>query len=207
MPIDQLILTIASDIFHTQEELTLAHQIASFQKLLANQHPDWDHSTLLDELKSVARNERRFLSTRTENQFKPEEHRGKVVITTAHKAKGLEWDRVYLISANDYNFPSAMPDDYYISEKWFIIDQLNIPSETHAQLETLADPTQNPYKPGEATLQSRVEYARERLRLLYVSITRAKQELIITWNNGRSGKSSPAIPILALIDYLEGQSV
>jgi DNA helicase-2/ATP-dependent DNA helicase PcrA len=206
MPIDQLILTIANDIFHSQEELTLAHQIASFQKYLADQHPDWDHSTLLDELKSVARNERRFSSNIPDTQFKPEEHKGKVVITTAHKAKGLEWDRVYLISANDYNFPSALPDDYYISEKWFIRDQLNIPAEARAQLNSILDPINNPYIPGNATIESREDYARERLRLLYVSITRAKQELIITWNNGRSGRSSAAVPITALIEYIEGQS-
>ena len=206
MPIDQLVLTIANDIFHSQEELTIAHQIASFQRSLSDQHPDWDHSTLLDELKSVARNERRFSSNRMAAQFNPDDHKGKVVITTAHKAKGLEWDRVYLVSANDYNFPSAMPDDYYISEKWFIADQLNIPAEARAQLDAILDPIENPYVPGSATLNSRVDYAKERLRLLYVSITRAKQELIITWNNGRSGRSSAALPILGLIEYLDNHS-
>ena len=204
---DQLLLTIANDIFHNQEELTLSHQIANFQKHLSDQHPEWDHSTLLDELKSIARNERRFLSNRPGTQFRPEEYKGKVVVTTAHKAKGLEWDRVYLISANDYNFPSAMPDDYYISEKWYIADQLNIPAEARSQLKALIDPLEYPYEPGNATVESRVDYARERLRLLYVSITRAKEELIITWNNGRSGRSSPAIPILALIEYLESYQV
>jgi len=37
-----------------------------------------------------------------------------------HKAKGLEWERVYLMSVNNYDFPSGLPGDRYISEKWVL---------------------------------------------------------------------------------------
>ena len=37
---------------------------------------------------------------------------------------------------------------------------------------------------GAATNQARLDYAAERLRLLYVGITRAKRDLIVTWNTG-----------------------
>jgi DNA helicase-2/ATP-dependent DNA helicase PcrA len=206
LPIDQLILTLSSDIFHTPEELSISYKIANFQKQLSTQHPDWDFPTLLDELKSLARNERRFFSISEDNQFNPEDHKGKVVITTAHKAKGLEWDRVYLLSANSYNFPSNLPGDSFISERWFIRDELNLPAESLAQLRTLVDDSKADYLEGDATYQSRTEYVRERLRLLYVSITRAKQELVITWNNGRSGKSTPAVAFQALIDHFNSNS-
>ena len=53
-----------------------------------------------------------------------------------HKAKGLEWDRVYLMSVNNYDFPSGQADDSYIAEKWFVRDQLNLEAEALAQLET-----------------------------------------------------------------------
>jgi len=201
LPIDQLILTLSSDIFHTPEELSISHKIANFQKQLYSHHPDWDLPTLLDELKSLARNEQRFFSISGESQFNPEDHKGKVVITTAHKAKGLEWDRVYLLSANNYNFPANLPGDSFISERWFIRDDLNLPAESLAQLKTLLDDSRVDYLEGDATYQSRIEYVRERLRLLYVSITRAKKELVITWNNGRSGKSTPAVAFQALIDH------
>ncbi len=39
--------------------------------------------------------------------------------------------------------------------------------------------------PGQATDQARIDYAAERLRLFYVGITRARRELIVTWNTGR----------------------
>ena len=203
LPIDQLILTIADDIFQTPTELSLAHKIAVFQKRLANQHPDWDLPALLDELKSLARNERRFFGSGDNSDFNPEEHKGKVVITTAHKAKGLEWDRVYLMSVNNYNFPSGDLEDSYIAEKWFVRDQLNLPSEALAQLNSIMGQGSIPYKEGESTLNSRLEYIRERLRLLYVSITRAKQELVITWNTGYNSKYSAAPSLNALSSYYQ----
>ena len=54
-----------------------------------------------------------------------------------------------------------------------------------------------------ATQQARLDYVRERLRLLYVGITRAKKELIITWNTGRQGDQTQAIPFAALQGSLE----
>ena len=198
LPIDQLILTIAEDIFQTPTELSLAHKIAIFQKRLANQHPDWELPALLDELKSLARNERRFFGSGDQTDFNPDEYKGKVVITTAHKAKGLEWDRVYLMSVNNYNFPSGDLEDSYIAEKWFIRDQLNLPSEALAQLDSFIRQESIPYKEGKATRDSRLEYVRERLRLLYVSITRAKQELVITWNTGYKSKYSAASALNAM---------
>jgi DNA helicase II / ATP-dependent DNA helicase PcrA len=201
LPIDQLILTISGDIFQDQSELSLSHKIALFQRQLANQHPDWELPALLDELKSLARNERRFFGTGDQSGFNPDEYKGKVVITTAHKAKGLEWDRVYLMSVNNYNFPSGDPDDSYISEKWFVRDHLNLPSEALSQLNTLYSQGDISYIEGEATRQSRLEYIRERLRLLYVSITRAKQELVITWNTGYNSKYSSAAGLIALSNY------
>jgi DNA helicase-2/ATP-dependent DNA helicase PcrA len=202
LPIDQLILTLANDLFQTPEELSLAYRIASFIKGLSVQHPDWDLPALLDELKSLARNERRFFSSVDEVQFNPEDHKGKVVVTTAHKSKGLEWDRVYLMAANNYNFPSGSTEDTYIAEKWFVRDGLNLPAESLAQLSSILPDSLQKNSEGTATKNARLEYIRERLRLLYVSITRAKKELIITWNTGKNNKSKPAAALLALIDYL-----
>jgi DNA helicase-2/ATP-dependent DNA helicase PcrA len=201
LPVDQLILSLAADIFHTPEELSLAYKIAVFQKQLSDQHPDWELPTLVEELKALARNERRFFGSGEEPQFDPELHRGQVVVTTAHKAKGLEWDRVYLMSANNYNFPSGLSGDSYIPEKWFIRDELNLPAEAASQLYSLLPASSEKYQEGNGSHNARLEYIRERLRLFYVAITRAKKELIITSNSGRSGKSVPAASFQALIDY------
>lgn len=205
LPIDQLILTLANDIFSAPEELYLSHRLANYEKNLFSQHPDWKLPALLDELKALARNERRFFSVAENPRFNPEDHKGKIVVTTAHKAKGLEWDRVYLMSANNYNFPSGSDEDMYIAEKWFIRDNLNIPAESISQLSAIIPGQTMEYIEGSASLDARLEYIRERVRLIYVSITRAKKELIITWNSGRTGKSTPALVLKSLINYKNDQ--
>ena len=101
------------------------------------------------------------------------------------------------------NFPSALPHDQFISEKWFVRDQLNLDAEAREQLRVLADSIPFPYEEGKATREARLDYAAERLRLLYVGITRARRELVITWNTGRDGKQQPALPFLALQSYWE----
>lgn len=41
------------------------------------------------------------------------------------------------------------------------------------------------------------------MRLLYVGISRAKTDLIITWNSGRHGDLQPAVPFTALETFWE----
>jgi DNA helicase-2/ATP-dependent DNA helicase PcrA len=206
LPIDQLILTLAQDLFHEPADLAVAHKLAVVLRRASETHPDWRLPELTQELAVVARNERRFLGFSDDDTgFDPERHKGKVVVSTIHKAKGLEWDRVYLMSANNYDFPSALLHDKFISEKWFVRDHLNLEAEALAQLEALfpQDATAS-YEEGEATQEARLDYAAERLRLLYVGITRAKKELIITWNSGRPSRpQQQAVPFIALQTYWE----
>ncbi|MCB0253674.1 MAG: ATP-dependent helicase [Anaerolineae bacterium] len=207
LPVDQLLLTLGQDLFTEASDLALTHKLAVTLRQAAEQHPQWRLPELAGELAVIARNERRFLGFSDEDSgFDPSAYKGKVVVATMHKAKGLEWDRVYLMSANSYDFPSGQPYDQYIAEKWFVRDELNLGAEALAQLEALLD-NQLIYREGDATAQARLDYVRERLRLLYVGITRAKQELVVTWNSGRSATSRPeavqALPFVALQSYWE----
>jgi DNA helicase-2/ATP-dependent DNA helicase PcrA len=208
LPIDQLVLTLAQDLFNQPADLAVAHKLAVVLRRAGELHPEWRLPELTQELAVVARNERRFLGLDEDDTgFDPERYRGQVVVATVHKAKGLEWDRVYLMSVNDYNFPSALPHDRFIAEKWFVRDSLNVETEALAQLEALLaeDPTAA-YVEGEATQQARLDYAAERLRLLYVGITRARKELIVTWNTGRRGEQHEAVPFIALQTFWEGRA-
>ncbi len=206
LPIDQLLLVLAQDLFHASADLAIAHSLAVVLRQYAGQHPEWRLPDYTEELAVIARNERRFLGVDDESRaFNPELHRGKVTITTMHSAKGLEWDRVYLMSVNSYNFPSGMPGESYIGEKWFVRERLNLEAEALAQLKAAADPAQFEYREGSATLDARADYVAERLRLLYVGITRARKDLIVTWNNGRRGDQQQAVPFAALQAFVEGQ--
>jgi DNA helicase-2/ATP-dependent DNA helicase PcrA len=208
LPVDQLILTLAQDLFEEPADLAVAHKLAGVLRRMSEDHPDWRLPELVEELAVVARNERRFLGLSADDSgFDPERYRGKVVVATVHKAKGLEWDRVYLMSVNNYNFPSALPHDQFIAEKWFVRDSVNLEAEALAQLEAILDQGDlgiYEYEERDPTHEARLDYAAERVRLLYVGITRAKKELIITWNTGRRRDAQPAVPFIALHAFLEG---
>jgi DNA helicase-2/ATP-dependent DNA helicase PcrA len=198
LPIEQLVLTLAQDIFTSVADIALAQKLASILRRAAADHSDWRLPELTDELKVIARNERRFIG------FDPERHKGRVVVSTMHKAKGLEWDRVYLLSVNNYDFPSALSGDQFISERWFLQEGLNLEAEALAQLEAAFQTgPYDWYAEGQATNTARLDYAKERLRLLYVGITRARRELFITWNTGRRGDQGPALPLTALTGFTE----
>ncbi len=205
LPIDQLLLTLAADLFQEPMELALAHKLAVLLRDVATAQPTYRLAELVTELEAIARNERRFLGfSGEESGFEPPQ--GTVTVATMHKAKGLEWDRVYLLSVNSYNFPSGQAHDTYIAEPWFIRDRLNLEAEVLARLDDLLSDTAEPRKAERtATQQARLAYIAERLRLLYVGITRARRDLIITWNTGRR-QGEPlqaAVPFVALHDYWE----
>ncbi len=209
LPIDQLVLTIAQDLFREPAQLARAYHFAVALRDLADANPLWRLKQLADELRAVARNQRRFVGISSEDTgFDPSRHKGRVVVATMHRAKGLEWDRVHLTSVNNYDFPSGGALDSYRGEPWFIRYHLNLVAETLGQLEAL--PGDEPaYEEGEPSLVAREDYIRERLRLLYVGITRAKREMIVTWNTGRR-KAEPQLPALAFTavrTYLEQQAM
>ncbi len=206
LPIDQLLLTAAQDLFHASADLALVHKIALTLRSYADLHPDFRFPDFRAELEQIARSRRALIGFGEDDLgFDPDQHRGEVVVATIHKAKGLEWDRVYLLSVNNYDYPSALEEDgdTFIGERWFVRDGLNLQAEMLAQLEALPAQAGDPflYVEGEATRQARFDYAAERLRLLYVGITRARRELIITWNTGRRGNSRMARGLEALIRY------
>lgn len=207
LPSDQLTLTLAQDLFRSPAELALSYKIALTLRSAQEASTAWSLPRMVDELKAISENQRRFL--RFDDVVAGYAPRpGVVSVATMHAAKGLEWDRVYLLSVNSYSFPSAQTEDIYIGERWYIRDQLNFEAELLAQLDSSQHST--PYVEGEATQQARLDYAAERLRLLYVAITRARQELIMLWNTGHywaqggSLAARPALPLIALSEYLAG---
>lgn len=210
LPIDQLLLTIGQDVFRDPADLALSHKMAIALRTAQDLNPDWRLNEFVSELQAISENERRFIGI--EDMAAGYEPRpGVITVSTMHAAKGLEWDRVYLLGVNNYSFPSAEPGDMFISEKWFVRDHLNLEAETLAQVDALRDTSI--YHEGAATGQARLDYAAERLRLLYVGITRARRELVILWNTGRYSYRGgtmvcqPALPLKVLFEYMEGTRI
>lgn len=212
LPVDQLVLIIGRDVFGEPAEIATTFSIAGHLHQLFVNPPDWQYpiepsehllKECASELKRIESNRRQFAGLDAgDDGFDPTSYKGQAVVITHHKAKGLEWDRVYLMSVNNYDFPSADASDQFQSESYFARDHLNLSAEALAQLKSLS--TGEPYREGEATEQARIEYCSERLRLLYVGITRAKRELIVTWNTGKKNDLFPARPLAYLNAMING---
>jgi DNA helicase-2/ATP-dependent DNA helicase PcrA len=196
LPVDELLLTLGNDLFTTPADLALTHRLAVLLAKLGQENPTWRLPELAGELENIAQNKRRILGF-TEEGAGYEPKPGQVTIATMHAAKGLEWDRVYLTAVNNFGFPSGSANDKYRSERWYVRNGLNLIAETDTQVRQLQMGTLDGYTPGKATEQARLELAGERLRLLYVGITRARRELIITYNTGRNAERDPNQPALA----------
>lgn len=204
LPIDQLIIIISNDLFSEPQDLALAHKLSLTFNSTVRNHPEYRLPQFIADLTEISHNERKFQGFGSdESGFNPEVHKGKVLVSTYHKAKGLEWDRVYLMSVNNYDFPSLQENDQYKSEKWFVRGNVNLEAELLSFLKDIG----NKVSPAtfktvtDATTAARQAYAAERLRLFYVGITRARESLIITWNTGRRENCTKSLPLQALEDF------
>jgi DNA helicase-2/ATP-dependent DNA helicase PcrA len=203
LPVDQLLLTIAQDLFDDDAKLAICHTIAVGFRGVAQMHPIWRLTDFASELSEVARN-RRALSgislTGATYVAKP----GTIVVTTMHKAKGLEWDAVYLMCVDSLEFPDTLEDTF--RDELYFLPGRSPAVETNRFLEQLMNGDLATSDEGTQLEQVRLEYIAERLRLLYVGITRAKRDLAFTWSesNGRR-HVRPATAALALRDTVDWQ--
>jgi DNA helicase-2/ATP-dependent DNA helicase PcrA len=197
---DQLILAVAQDLELDAVELATIHKIALLIRNLQDMHPEWSLEDLNSELVDISKNLRRFenLSDDAEG-FDPQSYKGQVVVATMHKAKGLEWDKVFLSSANNYDYPSGEEGEAYRAETYYLRDNLNLQAEALAQLKNLAEglPIID-FRLGAYSPDDRNEVIRERLRLFYVGITRARRSLTVSYNTGRLKNNKEALVCTAL---------
>ena len=202
LPINQFLLTLSMHLFTDAHDLALTYKLAEMMEWASKTDPSFSLNDCATELDKVYHNRLRINGfSEEELEFDPDQHKGEVVVATIHKAKGLEWDRVYIISANNYDFPSNQQYDQFISERYFIRDHLNLEAELLESLKALQ--IQKPPREGDASRQARISYSAERLRLLYVGITRARKELVITWNEGKYNNCVMAIPFVELNAFWE----
>lgn len=202
LPVDELVLFVGNGLFSHPGDLALAHRLALHLDKLARENPTLRLGSLAQELRAIAENKRKFAAWSDEGEGYVA-RAGVVTVSTMHSAKGLEWDRVHLLAVSDYEFPTGEAGSRYRGDRFWVRDGLSLTAEVEAQVRGLIEGSLDAYVAGAASEDMRIESAAEKLRLLYVGITRARSELVITFNTGKQNDGRPLEPAAALRALLE----
>ena len=105
---------------------------------------------------------------------------GSVTLATLHKSKGMEWDAVIITGMNSMNFP-AKYTDYFRSEIKYLKDGYKYPeADVNRDIDYFTGKAMKTKEEYEMKLKR--DIIAERVRLLYVGITRAKKRLLMMYS-------------------------
>lgn len=102
---------------------------------------------------------------------------GSIYISTLHKSKGLEWDTVIIMDINSTDYPSKLTDYYRVDRRYLRRDYKYPEAFINRELDLISGKTVKNMEDYEKDLK--INLMAERIRLLYVGITRAKRSLIL----------------------------
>ena len=217
LPIGDLALALGDELFarggrgeegfgiesEHEYDLAIAYHIASLLSYWRELHPEWRLPELAAELADVASG-RRSLPTAATSEMGFEPEPGRITLATQHKAKGMEWDAVFLVGIDGFWIPSSL-DAPFLGVHDFLGGDPT--AEATAQLRHLMEGDAGLYPGRSATESAHIEVICERLRLLYVGITRARRYLHIsrsraTRRYNRDRDSEPTTVLGVLYRYL-----
>jgi DNA helicase-2/ATP-dependent DNA helicase PcrA len=216
LPIDDLVLSLGDELFARGEsnpaeeaavhesDLAIAYQIANILRQWRDAQPEWRLPELAAALGEVAAGRRSLpISVPAELGYEPEP--GRITLATQHSAKGLEWDAVFLVGIDGFWIPGSLDAPFLGVHDFLGGDPA---AEATAQLHDLMAGDPGLHQGLSATESAHVEVISERLRLLYVGITRARRFLQIsrsraTRQYNREREAEPATVLGVLYDYLK----
>ncbi|MBQ6520250.1 MAG: ATP-dependent helicase [Anaerolineaceae bacterium] len=183
---EQMIISIGQDLFTNTEDLALTSQIAKIMADEQHMKPELDLKDIAISVNNISKTKLYSGIEASDGSYDPEKCKGKIVLINYHKAKGLEWDQVFLTGCNNRNFPSGSAEERTACNRTpFVFGNFYLESEIQQALKSLISGEQDgEYVPGEGTALYWDNYVQEKMRLLYVCITRAKKGIYISWNNG-----------------------
>ncbi|MEM6647412.1 MAG: 3'-5' exonuclease, partial [Bacteroidota bacterium] len=200
-PIYAFTMAVAYELF-SGEALDTARLAAAHLRRRADQHPAWRLRDFAAELQG--NDMTRILTDEDDDGFEPRP--GIITVTTMHRAKGLEWDLVFLLGVDAVWFPHTL-DDYFRGE--YAAFGGNPEADATLTLQALVEAQRLPSR--RPTDVARCGLIAERLRLLYVGITRARRHLMLSCartveQGGRFYPTEPAAALLAVRSGFAGKT-
>lgn len=200
---EELILYLSDRLGFSREESAIAQKVAGDARYLLARNLSWGLSDLAAELLGVKSAYAYFAGVIWDLKgYEPKP--GVITLSTYHKAKGLEWDIVFLASLTFSDFPVGL-NDKFAGDYWFLKPDYKNP-------QALLTAEFKGFETGKAVSGSihkaKIENISERARLLYVGITRARQYLFLSGfhsNQGKRNEIQPSAYLLEIKSYVEGK--
>ena len=201
LPQYQLIPFLAMTLQYEQAELATADKLA--ERLVQQMAGDQSMAAMLDALGEIVRSER-FEPVETDDPEQRYLRSQQLTIITMHKAKGLDWDFVFIPFLHDHLIPGSLRT---LPQMQFLGD-LNLSEVARAQIRAQIH-GEYPL-PNLAIAWERAKWLKiaEEYRLLYVAMTRARRLLWMSaahkapfsWSNpDNSDRRNPCPVLLALV--------
>ena len=203
--IDKLILFIGDSLLIEKEERAIVDYLAFYVKYLLS-----DNNSINLQQIYLLLNDRKnrvfsyIIEVVSEiNGYEP--YPGSITVCNYHKSKGLEWDCVFLLGMTEFNFPDNIYQKFQC-DKWYLKEkyknpEANIKSEIDLMLQ--GEVTKNYPKEIKENL------IKEKIRLLYVGITRAKEMLILSASAKNSAqdkrKQNPSMYLSILKNIIDNK--
>lgn len=201
LPLYQLIAFLAFSLQYNQTGLATADKLA--ERLTKEIYGNNSLSAMIEVLSEIVSSERFEpvdADAEVEERYRK---KGQLTIITMHKAKGLDWDYVFLPFLHQHTIPGnlrVLPQSRFLGN-------FTLAEVARAQIRASLHGKYPLPEVGEAWEQAELLKTAEEFRLLYVAMTRAKRLLWMaaerkgpfTWNkpeNLQEQKPCPVVPAL-----------
>ncbi|MBM7555839.1 ATP-dependent helicase [Halanaerobacter jeridensis] len=208
LPPDELLLFVAESLEFEGELLALVQGIALQIRDQLRLNPEYRLIDIMGQLNDLKRSFNQLADKFNKlSGFQPQE--GVITVLTAHKSKGLEWDTVFVNSIVHDSYPITLNDRFRGEFNYLVDGRKNPKAQVEAELEKLVDGQS--YQ--DSNREAKIKVIKERIRLLYVAITRAEKNLYLSSHYKRRSPFNdswwnvkPSLVFQILQQYLEGSN-
>lgn len=201
--IDKLILFIGDNMLIENEERAIVDYLSFYVKYLLSENNSINLQQIYNLLSDRKNRVFNYIIEVVSEINGYEPLPGSITVCNYHKSKGLEWDCVFLLGMTQFNFPDNIYQKFQC-DKWYLKEKYKNPeANIKAEIDFVSK--------GEVTKNYSKEIKenliKEKVRLLYVGITRAKEMLILSASAKNSStdkkKQSPSMYLNVLKNIID----